>query len=85
MLTGPKDVFRIGDHAAICDACGAKFYASELKRRWDGMMVCRSDFEIKHPQLEIKSIPETKQVPPWVRPPAQDNFIDDNDIAPPAN
>jgi hypothetical protein len=67
MLRGPKDYLKIGDHNAFCDVCGFKYKASELRKRWDGMMVCSSDFEMRHPQEFIRSIPE-KPAPPWSRP-----------------
>lgn len=36
------------DHNAICDVCGFKLKASELRRRWDGRMVCKHDYETRH-------------------------------------
>jgi hypothetical protein len=65
---------KIGDWNAICDVCGFKFKASQLKKRWDGRMVCRDDWETRHPQDLIK-IPKDLQNPPWVRPEVADTFI----------
>jgi hypothetical protein len=64
---GPKDYLKVGDHNAFCDVCGFKFKASELRKRWDGMMVCSEDNEIRHPQDLIRSIKE-KPAPPFSRP-----------------
>ena len=58
---------QLGNWNAICDSCGRKFKASSLMKRWDGLMVCKEDFEVKHPQLSIR-IPEENVAPPWVRP-----------------
>jgi hypothetical protein len=33
------------DYNALCDVCGFKKKASELIKRWDGLMVCDEDWE----------------------------------------
>lgn len=33
---------------ASCDVCGFQFKASELRKRWDGLIVCDKDFETRH-------------------------------------
>ncbi len=78
MKTGPKDYLKLGDHNAICDECGFKFKASELRKRWDGAMVCKIDFEVRHPQDFIRAIKDNPSVP-WSRPdaaPVASNYID---------
>jgi hypothetical protein len=67
MFFGSKDYFKLGDHNAWCDVCGFKFKASELRKRWDGMMCCPDDWEKRHEQDFLKSMPE-KPAPPWSRP-----------------
>lgn len=67
MIQGPKDYFKIGDHNAWCDRCGFKFKASELRREWQGFMVCASCYEPRNPQDLLKARPE-KSIPPFVRP-----------------
>ena len=74
MLQGNKDCLDLGNWNAICDVCGFKFKANELRRRWDGYMVCFSDFEERQPQDLIRSRPE-KQSAPWVRPVPVDQFV----------
>ena len=71
---GPKDYLKIGDHNAFCDVCGFKYKASELRKRWDNMMVCAEDWEVRHPQDFIKGIKE-RPAPPWSRPRGTDVFI----------
>ena len=39
-----------GDWIADCDVCGRKYKASELTQRWDGLMCCDDDWEIRQPQ-----------------------------------
>ena len=63
-----------GDWNAICDRCGFKFKASELRKTWDGWMVCGKDWEARHPQDFIRSRPD-KQSVPWSRPEKTDSFI----------
>jgi len=56
------DEFILGDSNAICDVCGFKFKHSQLRKRWDGAMVCRADWEPRHPQDSIKIRPERNNV-----------------------
>jgi len=74
MLTGSKDYLELGNWNALCDVCGFKFKASELRRRWDGHMVCSNDFEERHPQYLIRGVPD-RQAAPWVRPVPVDQFV----------
>lgn len=78
-VRGPKDYLKLGDHNAICDSCGFKFKASELRRRWDGYMVCSTDFEQRHPQDLIRAVPERPAVA-WSRPEPPDEFIEPSAI-----
>lgn len=48
------DEFILGDSNGICDVCGFKLKQSQLRKRWDGAMVCSADFETRHPQDSIK-------------------------------
>lgn len=84
LTLGDKDHLVLGDWNAICDVCGFKFKGSELRKRWDGMMVCEADYEQRHPQDLIRLRAE-KSVPPFVRPQGTDQFItpapaDPNDL-----
>jgi hypothetical protein len=71
---GPKDYLDLGNWNAICDVCGFKYKDTELRKRWDGLMVCPSDYEQRHPQDLIRSKPD-KQAPLWARPEADDVFV----------
>lgn len=66
--------FTSGDWNAICDVCGSKFKASELIQRWDGLMVCQKDWEMRHPQELVRPIPDQQKLP-WTRPESTDQFI----------
>ena len=55
-----------GSHNVICDVCGLKYKNSDLKRRWDGAMVCNADWEPRHPQEFVRARPDAPQLP-WTR------------------
>ncbi len=55
--------FVSGDWNAVCDSCGFQFKASQLKRRWDGFMVCSKDYETRHPQDFVRAFPESHPIP----------------------
>ena len=56
----------------VCDVCSKKIKASESRLRWDGFLVCRDDYEIRHEQDFVKSkqdqitVPYTRPVPEYV-------------------
>ena len=52
-----------GSYNAICDVCGFKYKASDLLKRWDGLMVCKWDWEPRHPQEFIKNINDQPKLP----------------------
>jgi hypothetical protein len=37
-----------------CHVCGFWYPSTEIKKRWDGLMVCPKDLEPRHPQTLIK-------------------------------
>ena len=65
--------FKSGSYNTICDVCGFKYKASDLKMRWDGLMVCERDWEIRHPQELIRPIQDQNKLP-WTRPESNDSF-----------
>ncbi len=70
----PANRLVVGSWNAICDVCGFKFKSYQLRPRWDGLMVCKEDYETRHPQEMLKAKPE-KIKPPWVRPEPPDRFL----------
>jgi hypothetical protein len=63
-----------GGWITICDACGRKFKESELRQRWDGLMVCSGDWEVRQPQDYVRGVADI-QAPPYVRPEQADVFL----------
>ena len=65
----------LGNYNALCDSCGRKFKALDLRKRWDGLMVCTEDYETRHEQDFLRVQRERISVP-YSRPyPAEDTFI----------
>jgi hypothetical protein len=59
---------------AVCDRCGFEFKSSELIEDWQGLMVCKKDYETRHPQDFIRVRPE-KPAAAWARPEGSDVFF----------
>lgn len=69
----PANRLVLGSWNAICDVCGLKKKSYQLQKRWDGLMVCKDDYEPRHPSDLIRPIPPAPP-PPWVRPEPTDQF-----------
>jgi len=65
-----------GDHNAICDVCGFKKKASQLKLRWDGLRVCKEDWEPRHPSDYYRAPMGVESQVPWTRPEPNDLAIE---------
>lgn len=73
-------------HNAICDRCGFKYKSNKLRLEWTGLRVCAGGgtndcFEERHPQ-DFARGREDRQNPAWVRPEAEDVFVEVNEITP---
>lgn len=58
---------------ALCDGCGFKKKNHEIKRRWDGLMMCSECWEPRHPMDFYKSRNDVHKLP-WTR--SDNNGID---------
>lgn len=65
--------WKSGDWNLICDVCAKKIKASESKKRWDGLIVCKADFETRHPMDFIRARVDRMTVP-FSRPQGTDVF-----------
>lgn len=63
-----------GGWNTICDVCGRKFKNSDLQLRWDGLMTCSADWEIRQPQDFVRGVADI-QAPPFTRPESSDYFV----------
>ena len=65
-----KNYYVSGNWNVICEVCSKKIKASDAKQRWDGLIVCPSDFEHRHEQDYVKArtdkitVPFTRPIPP---------------------
>ena len=66
--------FVLGDHNCICDVCGFKFKRSQLRMRWDRLLVCQADWEPRQPQDFVRPVRDSQRVPD-ARPEATDYFV----------
>lgn len=63
-----------GDFWRVCDRCGFLYRASMTFKTWDGLYVCREDFETRHPQDFVRGRKDNQNVP-GARPEGVDNII----------
>ena len=61
-----------GDHNITCDVCSRKIKMSQARKRWDGFLVCKEDFEERHPQDFVRArqdkitVSDTRPIPTLV-------------------
>jgi hypothetical protein len=55
------------DYNVLCDRCGFKFKASELKKTWDNLWVCKDDWEPRH-SLDFYKTKNDAHLLPYTRP-----------------
>lgn len=82
-----KYTYRPGEWNAQCDCCGRRFPASQLRQRWDGVMVCKDDFETRHPQELIRPVIERNNLPftrpvNWTVSPNTPTYLDNGSTVP---
>lgn len=47
----------------VCDVCGVEYKSGQVRKRWDGLLVCADDFELDHPQKYIRVHSDPVPVP----------------------
>ena len=66
--------YQKGKWSIICDVCGFTFYNTEVRKRWDNLIVCDKDFETDHPQKHLRVYPDGLPVDP-IRDEPEDQFV----------
>lgn len=66
--------YKAGTWNCICDVCGFQFKSDELQKRWDGLIVCKNDFETRHPQELLRVREESNHVT-YVNPEPAPEFV----------
>ena len=60
----------------ICDRCAAKRWNDELRKEWDGLMVCADTcWEPRNAQDFVRGVPDRSSLP-FARPESPDVFLD---------
>ena len=66
-----------GNHWVTCDMCGCSVRHKDVKKTWDGLVVCRDTcWEPRHPQDFVRGVPDDTSAKGLVRPEPQDTFVD---------
>lgn len=68
-----RNFYEPGQWNVICDRCGFKKKAKDLRAEWTGLMVCVGCLDSRHPQTLI-DIPKDNPSTPWARPESADVF-----------
>jgi len=76
-MKGESPGYIPGDHWAVCDVCGVEFRQSQLKETWDNKVVCKKDYESRHPQDFVRAKDESPQAKGIVRSEPADEFVSD--------
>jgi hypothetical protein len=77
---GVADYYKKGDFNRICDRCGVKVKASETRREWTGLIVCKDGcWEPRHPQEFVRGKRDRQRVP-HPRPESPDRFLEPTDV-----
>ncbi len=58
-----RSYFKPGVWNVICQVCGRKVKSDQIKKRWDGILVCNEDFEVRHPLDFLRAINDDSSVP----------------------
>ena len=76
--------YRPGDNWLVCDVCGCHVYSSDACQRWDGMVVCKQDWEPRHEQDFVRARKDQIIPAGLMRPEQEDDFITIPPISGPA-
>lgn len=68
-------MYKAGQWYVICDVCGFRHHSDEIKLRWDGLRVCKEDWEPRHPQ-EFGRTVNDQQTVDYARPEPDYVFVD---------
>lgn len=60
--------------AVICQRCGFKRHANELRREWTGLRVCAQCWEPRNAQEFVRGVRDRQQVPGGALPEPADVF-----------
>jgi len=65
--------FVSGDWSICCARCNTTILASESRKEYDGLIVCKWCYEPRHPQEMIR-MRKDRIIPPFIRPEREGTF-----------
>ena len=74
MSYGNNNYYKKGSWNVICDVCGVRHKIEEMRKRWDGLIVCNKDWEPDHPQKYLRVFADGQPVAP-IRNEPEDQFV----------
>lgn len=63
MTYASNNYYKKGSWNVICDVCGKRHKSTDVRKRWDDLIVCKEDWEPDHPQKFLRVNADGKQVP----------------------
>lgn len=70
-----KNYFKSGSWNVICAVCGVQYKSDQIRKRWDGLLVCSEDYENRNILDFTRVKPEMGSVPFSNPDPITDTFI----------
>lgn len=56
-----------GTWSVHCMVCGCRRQSDQILKRWDGVLVCKEDYEERHPQTLLPgNVARTSEPPPFI-------------------
>jgi len=68
--------FKSGNYWVTCQRCDFSYRRSEVRKQWDGLVVCKPCWEPRHPQDFVRSVTDTIAPQGLNNPESQDVFIE---------
>lgn len=54
--------YRDGEPWGECPRCGFKKRLNTFRREWTGLRVCSSCYDPRHPQMDVRGVPDRQAV-----------------------
>ena len=64
-MADDREYYVAGLFNIYCMSCGRKYKSNEIRKRWDGLLVCDEDWEPRHPQDFVRGIQERSNILPF--------------------
>lgn len=71
-----KTYYKPGTWNCICQLCGRQFKSDEVRKRWDGLIVCKNDWEERHILDFLRTRPDGSSSVPFTSPEPTDVFVE---------